>query len=161
MAARGRKIGSAPDNRRILRPTSGANPTEKCSLGVPLEIFEVFDTKELAEACLTEAFSTFNFDGLSDGMLVKRPDDDYTTAIYSGGPIEYLANINLNYAILLGEMTSLDYAYLFDSQRPTFTLRATVFTTTEIALIPLPAGTPLLAAGLAVTGFLRKRRSAA
>jgi len=62
--------------------------------------------------------------------------------------IEDLANLNLNYAISL----AADVA--FDS----FTIRTRVFPA-EPAVIPLPTGAPLLAAGLGLLALLRRRSS--
>lgn len=66
------------------------------------------------------------------------------------GAIEDLANLNLNYAISLGD------AVRFSS----FTLRTTVVPA-DVSVIPLPAGAPLLLGGLAVLAALRRRRAAA
>lgn len=74
------------------------------------------------------------------------------------GPIEDLSNLNLNYAIALGDLTGSPLL-TFDNTQPTFTLRTTVFPF-QVAEVPLPAGAPLLVAGLAMFGFLRKRRMA-
>jgi hypothetical protein len=62
------------------------------------------------------------------------------------GGIEDLANLNLNYAILLGDL----------GNNTSFTLRTTVTT----APIPLPAAAPLLVAGLGLMAFVRGRRRA-
>ena len=141
-------------------PTSGSKP-DLCSPGVTLEKFLPFATRELAEAYLTDEFAKLIFDDLSDGTLITAK-----TAIYSGGPIEDLANLNLNYAILLGDMSDpllkpFSTFLKFDKMQPTFTLRTTVFAANEPAPVPLPAGGPLLLVGLAMIGFLRKRRFAA
>ena len=61
-------------------------------------------------------------------------------------PIEDLANLNLSFALLI------DDAFQSDA----FTLRVT--TGAGVAPIPLPAGAPLLLAGLAMLGFARRRR---
>lgn len=135
-------------------PTSENNPDIKCSPGVTLEAFEVFATKADAEEYLTAAFALLDRDALSDDTLVTAE-----AAIYSGGPIEDLGNLNLNYAIQLGDMSNLDLVSLFDTQLPTFTLRTTVFPA-QVAPVPVPAGAPLLIAGLGLLAALRKRRAA-
>jgi hypothetical protein len=73
------------------------------------------------------------------------------------GPIEDLSNLNLNYAIALGELSSLFPSFGEDGIA-SFTLRTTVFATETVAPVPLPAGTPLMLAGLAALGCLRPRK---
>ena len=58
------------------------------------------------------------------------------------GAIEDLANLNTNFAILLGEAF----------QGENFTLRV------NVQPVPLPAGAPLILAGLAALGMVRQRR---
>ncbi len=64
--------------------------------------------------------------------------------LLSTGGIEDLANINLNYAIALGDMGG----------RTSFTLRTIVTPST----IPLPMSAPLMASGIGLLGFLRRRK---
>lgn len=142
--------------------TSSNNSDIKCSPGVTLAAadYEVFDTKAEAEGFLTTAFENFDFTTLQDPLSpvkVPVPGSLYETAVYSGGAIEDLANLNLNYAILLGDLSNLTQLALFDPNQATFTLRTTVFATTPV---PLPAGASLLLAGLGMLGFLKKRRAA-
>lgn len=59
--------------------------------------------------------------------------------------IEDLANLNLNFAILLGDNFTGD----------SFTLRVTA---NDVAPVPLPAAAPLLIAGLGALGFVARRR---
>ncbi len=61
--------------------------------------------------------------------------------------IEDLANLNVNFAIALGDMNNAQ----------SFTLRTTVFEATTAA-VPLPAGAPLLLGGLALLGAAGARR---
>jgi hypothetical protein len=138
-------------------PTSSTNDTEKCSPGLTLETPVLYDSRADAEAALTAAFALLNPADFSDDTLVTAD-----TAIYSGGPIEDLANLNLNYAIQLGDFSDFQFVSLFDFEAatPTFTLRTTVFAANELAPVPLPAGAPLLLASLAMIGFLRKRQAA-
>ena len=70
--------------------------------------------------------------------------------IFAPGAIEDLANLNLNYALALGNFGSLT----------NFTIRTTVFPA-PISAVPLPAGAPLLLAGIGALAALRRRRSRA
>lgn len=65
------------------------------------------------------------------------------------GPIEDLANLNLNYGILLEDG-------FFDNQFTDFTLRVT----THPAPVPLPPAAPLLAAGIGLVALMRRRAAA-
>lgn len=62
--------------------------------------------------------------------------------------IEDLANLNVNFAINLADFVPSG----------SFTLRTTVLPATSVAQVPLPAGAPLLLAGLVLLGFVRQRR---
>jgi len=75
------------------------------------------------------------------------------------GAIEDLGNLNVNYAIALGDLSAEVGTSLFKSGEPSFTLRTTVFPAEAIAPVPLPAGAPLLLAGLAILGALRRSRT--
>lgn len=61
--------------------------------------------------------------------------------------IEDLANLNVNFAVALGDV----------GDRGSFTLRTTVLPQ-QVAAVPLPAGAPLLLAGLGMLVALRRRR---
>ena len=73
------------------------------------------------------------------------------------GPIEDLSNLNLNYAIALGDLSSLFPNFGTDGLA-SFTLRTTVFAVDDLAPVPLPAGAPLLLAGFAALGWMRRRQ---
>jgi hypothetical protein len=61
------------------------------------------------------------------------------------GDIEDLANLNVNFAIQLGDL----------GDRTSFTMRTTV----SPAPIPLPAGAPLLVGAVAALATLRRRKA--
>lgn len=69
-----------------------------------------------------------------------------STSFTTGG-IEDLANLNLNYAISLGDLGSYS----------SFTLRTTVY---EAPAVPLPPALPMAAAGFGLLGLLRRKRRA-
>ena len=73
------------------------------------------------------------------------------------GPIEDLSNLNLNYAIALGDLRSLFPNFGTDGLA-SFTLRTRVFAVNDLAPVPLPAGAPLLLAGFAALGWMRRRQ---
>ncbi len=68
-----------------------------------------------------------------------------STNLLDIGAIEDLSNLNLNYAIALGDM----------GQRTSFTLRTTV----SPSPVPLPAGAVLLIAALGLLGMIRRRKT--
>jgi hypothetical protein len=70
---------------------------------------------------------------------------------------DFFNKINLNYAIALGDLSSLFPSFGEDGIA-SLTLRTTVFATETVAPVPLPAGTPLMLAGLAALGCLRPRK---
>lgn len=79
------------------------------------------------------------FLGLAEGDLLQ-------------GPIEDLANLNLTFGIELANS-------FIDFGNTSFTLRA--IPTAAVSAVPLPAGAPLLIAGLAALGYAGRRRKAA
>jgi hypothetical protein len=83
------------------------------------------------------------FDEIVDAL--SDPNDPWLD-VFGDGAIEDLANLNLNYALELGDLTGYD----------SFTIR----TTATPAAIPLPAGAPLLLGALGLLGFVRKRKTA-
>lgn len=97
------------------------------------------------------SFLTGTFEELvngEDGLVARLADlgDHDWASIFNTGEIEDLANLNLNYALNVGDFTG------FGSS---FTIRTTV------APVPLPAGAPLLLAGLGAFALVRRKRRAA
>lgn len=76
-------------------------------------------------------------------------------ALITTGPIEDLANLNVNFAINLNDLLLFGDDDTFKTA--SFTLRTTVFAAAT-APVPLPAGAPLLIGGLGMLWALRRRR---
>jgi hypothetical protein len=90
-------------------------------------------------------------------VIAELEGQGVDVALLGTGAIEDLANINLNFAIALGDLSSDLFGL---GQIPTsFTLRSSVFAT-QVAAVPLPAGAPLLLLGLGAIGLLRRRQRA-
>jgi hypothetical protein len=91
-------------------------------------------------------FSTF------DDMVAELLGEDYDPAqmVIAAGLIEDLANLNVNFAIALGDM----------GNATSFTLRTVVYPQ-NVSAVPLPAGAPLLIAGFGAIAALSRRRRAA
>ncbi|WP_433990478.1 choice-of-anchor F family protein [Sulfitobacter sp. TBRI5] len=111
-----------------LRRTVGetcevGNPTN-CTPGQTLDVFETGTLDEII-AILTDA---------------SDPWED----IFATGAIEDLANLNLNYAISLGDIDA-----------SSFTLRTTAH---AVSAVPLPTTAPLLAGGLGLLLVARRKR---
>ncbi len=79
-------------------------------------------------------------------FLTDAAGSDYFS-IFGSGEIEDLANLNLNYAIALGDLTG----------HSSFTLRTTAMPAVNV--VPLPAGAPLMLGGLAALAVLRRRKT--
>lgn len=75
-------------------------------------------------------------------------------AVITEGPIEDLANLNVNFAIELAALLPFG-----DGFRENFTLRTTVLAAL-VSPVPLPAGAPLLLGGFGMLLALRRRRHA-
>ena len=112
-----------------LRRTVGETCVDlECTFGVTLETYETGSFADIL-ALLTNA-------------------DDPWLDLFAPGAIEDLANLNLNYALALGDFGNLS----------SFTIRTTVFPV-EVSAVPLPAGAPLLLAGLGAFAAVRRRRA--
>lgn len=98
---------------------------------------EAGDVLSLTDAEFRDSiFKVESFLGLLEGTLVD-------------GPIEDLANLNLSFGIEVND--------IFAANNSSFTLRVTP--SAAVSAIPLPAGAPLLLAGIGMIGLLRRRRS--
>jgi hypothetical protein len=109
------------------------------------------DEKACTPGVMLTSFLTGTFEELvngKDGLVDRLADlgNRGWESIFRQGEIEDLANLNLNYALNVGDFTG------FDSS---FTIRTTV------APVPLPAGAPLLLAGLGAFALVRRKRRAA
>ena len=133
--------------RRQVGETCETNSegNETCTDGITLdEANYVRGTLEDIESELQEAYDALD------------PSVDNGEIVLSDGKVEDFGNLNLNYAIALGDLSG---GFLnFDKAPTSFTLRTTVFSS-PVSPVPLPAGAPLLLAGLAMIGFLKKRRA--
>lgn len=92
---------------------------------------------EAISLLLPETFTSF------DDVVARLGLGD----LLSEGEIEDLANLNVNFAIALGDM----------GDATSFTLRTTMIAA-PVAAIPLPAGAPLLLLSLGALGLVRRRR---
>jgi hypothetical protein len=102
---------------------------------------------ECAFGVTPESYETGSF---ADILALLTNADDPWLDLFAPGAIEDLANLNLNYALALGDFGNLS----------SFTLRTAVFPV-EVSVVPLPAGAPLLLAGLGAFAAFRRRRTAA
>jgi hypothetical protein len=112
--------------RRTVGETCDPGDPLNCTFGITLDTYE-----------------TGTFDEI---LAILTDDTDPWEDIFGTGAIEDLANLNLNYAIELGNLTGID----------SFTIR----TIAMPAAIPLPAGAPLLLGALGLLGLARRRKAA-
>lgn len=106
-----------------------------------------------ATTCADGATRADYFVGTYDEVVAELGVDPAVLAV---GEIEDVANLNLNFAIELGDLSESVFGL---GMAPTsFTLRTTVFAAQQIAAVPLPAGAPLLLAALGLVGLLRRKR---
>jgi hypothetical protein len=110
--------------RRTVGQTCEVGDPSNCSFGQTLDTYE---TGTLAEIIAM----------LTDGT-------DPWLDIFGTGAIEDLANLNLNYAISLGDVDA-----------SSFTLRTTAY---AVSAVPLPTTAPLLAGGLGLLLVARRKR---
>jgi len=111
---------------------------------------EAIETCDISNPAFCSPASTLAsyVDGLTYAEVVALLGIDVSFLDVDG--VEDLANLNLNYAIELGDLGA----------QTSFTLRTTVHEYQEPAPVPLPAGAPLLLAGLGALGFVKRRRRA-
>ena len=112
--------------RRDVGLTCDPEDADNCTFGVMREGYET--------GTLDEILALLDVEG------------DWTLA-FAEGAIEDLANLNVNYALEVGNLALAGLS--------SFTIRTTVFE--AVAPIPLPAGAPLLIAALGALGLLRRR----
>ena len=103
------------------------------------------DPLNCTEGATRDVFATGSFDEI---VAILGVDTDFLGT----GAIEDLANLNVNYAIALGDLSGS----FFSDNPASFTLRTTVFPAGSMAPVPLPAGAPILLVGLGMIGFLRR-----
>ena len=108
--------------RRIVGETCDVNDSTNCTPGMTLDEDDYFV-------------------GTYGEVLAFLEAGNPQFSIFDPGPIEDLANLNLNYAIELGDL----------GQRTSFTLQ------TSVTPVPLPTGMPLLLGGLGMIAILRRR----
>lgn len=114
--------------RRTVGETCDPDDALNCTFGQTLDTFETGTFDQIVEA-------------------LSNPDDPWID-IFEEGEIEDLANLNLNYAIELGNLTG----------QSSFTIRTTAIPAPSI--VPLPAGAPLLLGALGLLGWVRRRKTA-
>jgi hypothetical protein len=83
-------------------------------------------------------------------QILSELTSDPFDPLFSSGAIEDLANLNLNYALKLGDLGGYD----------SFTIRTSAFPSVQPAPVPLPASASLLIAGLGLIGWFGRRRVA-
>jgi hypothetical protein len=112
--------------RRTVGQTCDTEDPPNCTFGVTLPSYETGTFAEIV------------------ALLSNAPGD--WIDIFNPGPIEDLANLNLNYALVVGDMGDYD----------SFTIRTTAYPGAP-QVVPLPGGAPLMAGGLALLAFIRRR----
>jgi hypothetical protein len=112
--------------RRTVGQTCDVLDPTECTFGVTLGQYKIGTFDEIV------------------AMLTADAGQDWVN-IFDAGAIEDLANLNLNYAISLGDLTG----------KSTFTLRTTA---SAVSAVPLPTTAPLLAGALGLLLVARRKR---
>ena len=110
---------------------------------------ETCDIADDTNCTFGETLDTYKTGAFDDIVAMLTDTGDQWLDIFEMDAIEDLANLNLNYALDVSDLTGFS----------SFTIRTTAFPT-DIAPseVPLPASAPLMAAGFGLLAFVRRRR---
>ncbi len=114
------------------------------------DVGETCDGADCTFGVMLDSFVTGTYDEIV-AFLDRGGAADPWVDIFGADAIEDLANLNLNYALRVGDVGELE----------AFTIRTSAMTMPSVAPVPLPAAAPMLLAALGGMAALRRRRRAA